>query len=94
MPTIGTRGPAALRRAARIDGRFVWMFVTPAGMHCAFLAREVVRTEVDRDERHLAPVAPQEVDRLVELRSVAVGADPAGDHRGGGLARAAELDEL
>ena len=35
MPTIGTFGPAAARRAAWIDGRLVWIDDTPIGMHSA-----------------------------------------------------------
>ena len=34
MPTIGTSRPAACRRAARILGRFAWIFATPPGKHC------------------------------------------------------------
>jgi hypothetical protein len=51
MPTIGSFGPAAARRAAWIDGRLVWIDDSPIGDAFRRLAREVVRPDVDRDER-------------------------------------------
>ena len=54
----------------------------------------VVGADVDRDQEHPAAVGVQEGISGVELRSALVMADPAVDHRAGGLARAAQLDEL
>ena len=82
--------------------RWVTAAGTPVAAHEASWVRlgslsalfGVVGADVDGDQEHPAAVGAQEGDGRGQLRSAVVMADPAVDHRAGGLARAAQLDEL
>src|SRR5437016_14076696 len=120
MATIGTSGPAAARRSARIAPRFSTILAVcvaqPARLEQAIdfvplrvEAREVVRPDVDRDERDLVFVRLEKADRLRKLRPFRIenvlvvtrGTAAQNDgrilaaeaHRHRRLAPAAELDE-
>ena len=81
--------PRGARRGS--IGRLVWIVADAGRDALRGLAREVVRADVDRDERDELAVRVEKRDGLVELRAIVVGADAALDHRRGRLAGTAEL---
>ncbi len=83
---IGTPGPAAALKRSQDRRQVLRDCGRPA------TAQDVVRADVDRDERDLPGVLLQERDRLRELGAFLVRAEPAEAERRRRLAAAAELD--
>ena len=102
MPTIRTPGPAAAFSRVVIMPRWLTAAGDVLDGALSELAEDglaagvfgVVGADVQADQEHPAAVGLQEGDRRGQLRPALVAAYPAVDHAGGGLARAAQFDQL
>ena len=99
---IRTLPPPAARRSVMISVRLataVGRVASTQGFERAKAGQdhagvEIVGSDVDSDQRDPPGMILQEVDRGGNLRALRIAADPSLEHGAGGLAGAAELDQL